>query len=32
MNARTQLLLALVALAAAAVAWVVVIEVIRGTV
>jgi hypothetical protein len=32
MNARTQLLLALVALAAAAVAWLVVIEVIRRTV
>jgi hypothetical protein len=32
MNARTQLLLALFALAAAAVAWVVVIEVIRRTV
>jgi hypothetical protein len=32
MNARTQLLLALVALAAAAVAWAVVIEVIRRTV
>ena len=32
MNARTQLLFALVALAAAAVAWVVVIEVIRRTV
>jgi hypothetical protein len=32
MNARTQLLLALVAVAAAAVAWVVVIEVIRRTV
>jgi len=32
MNARTQLLLAVVALAAAAVAWVVVIEVIRRTV
>jgi hypothetical protein len=32
MNARTQLLLALVALAAAAVAWFVVIEVIRRTV
>lgn len=32
MNARTQLLLALVALAAAAVAWVVVIEAIRRTV
>jgi hypothetical protein len=32
MNARAQLLLALVALAAAAVAWVVVIEVIRRTV
>jgi hypothetical protein len=32
MNARTQLVLALVALAAAAVAWVVVIEVIRRTV
>jgi hypothetical protein len=32
MNARAQLLLALVALAAAAVAWVIVIEVIRRTV
>lgn len=32
MSARTQLLLALVALAAAAVAWVVLIEVIRRTV
>jgi hypothetical protein len=32
MNARVQLLLALVALAAAAVAWVVVIEVVRRTV
>jgi hypothetical protein len=32
MNARIQLLLALVALSAAAVAWVVVIEVIRRTV
>jgi hypothetical protein len=32
MSARTQLLLALVALAAAAVAWVVVTEVIRRTV
>jgi hypothetical protein len=32
MSARTQLLLALVAVAAAAVAWVVVIEVIRRTV
>jgi hypothetical protein len=32
MSARTQLLLALVALAAAAVAWLVVIEVIRRTV
>jgi hypothetical protein len=31
-NARTQLLLALVAVAAAAVAWIVVIEVIRRTV
>jgi len=31
MNARAQLLLALVALAAAAVAWVIVIEVIRRT-
>jgi hypothetical protein len=31
-NARTQLLLALLALAAATVAWVVVIEVIRRTV
>jgi hypothetical protein len=31
-NARTQLLLALLALAAAVVAWVVVIEVIRRTV
>jgi hypothetical protein len=32
MSARTQLLLALVAVAAAAVAWVVVIEIIRRTV
>jgi hypothetical protein len=32
MNAQTRLLLALVALAAAAVAWVVVIEAIRRTV
>ena len=32
MSARTQLLLALVTVAAAAVAWVVVIEVIRRTV
>jgi hypothetical protein len=32
MNARTRLLLALLALAASAVAWVVVIEVIRRTV
>ena len=32
MSARTQLLLALVALAAAAVAWIVVIEVLRRTV
>ena len=32
MSARTQLLLALVAVAAAAVAWLVVIEVIRRTV
>jgi hypothetical protein len=32
MSARTQLLLALVALAAAAVAWIVAIEVIRRTV
>jgi hypothetical protein len=32
MSARTQLLLALIALAAAAVAWVIVIEVIRRTV
>jgi hypothetical protein len=32
MTARTQLFLALVAIAAAAVAWVVVIEVIRRTV
>jgi hypothetical protein len=32
MSARTQLLLALVAVAAAAVAWIVVIEVIRRTV
>jgi hypothetical protein len=31
-NARTQLLLALIALAAAAVAWLVLIEVIRRTV
>jgi hypothetical protein len=32
MSARTQLLLALIAVAAAAVAWLVVIEVIRRTV